>query len=104
MMMCEALAVIDELYDSGWYARPRYSGVKKMKETTLTNTSFRRWALGELRDFLASCPGHEPIFLLEKYREMMNNKSCEGKTEEFRYTFGVCYEVATEVLDLLLVR
>lgn len=105
MKMCEALALIDELTDSGWYARPRYyNGPKRMKNDTIANQSYRRWALNELREFLSSCPGHEPIFLIEKYRSIMNEKACSGKTESFRYTFTMCYEVATEVLDLLLVR
>lgn len=105
MKMCAALALIDELLDSGWYAKPRYyDGMKRMKETTIANQSYRRWALRELGDFLSSCPDHEPIFLLEKYRSVMNDKACNGKTEEFRYVFTMCYEVATEVMDMLLVR
>lgn len=104
MTMSDALAFIDELYDSAWYRKPRSFGAKRMKETTLANMSYRRWALNELKMFLESCPNHEPIFLIEKYREVMDNKSCEGKTEEFRQAFGYCYDIATEVLDMLLVR
>lgn len=102
MTMCRALSLIDELLDSGWYARPKKT-IERKKNTTIISQSYRRFALMNLQEFLQSCPDSDPIMLIGKYREAMSRQSCANKTEEYRYVFAQLYEVATEVLDLLIV-
>lgn len=106
MKMDEVLSFIDELLDSNWYKKPPYvHGIRKIKKTTIASLSYRRSALIELRDLLQTCPDHDPVFLIDKYRTAMDNLSCKkGTTENYRYIFAINYEVATEVLDMILVE
>lgn len=104
MEMQKVLSFIDELLDSNWYRKPPYThGIRRIKSATVMSLSYRRSALVELRDLLQSCPDHDPVFLIDKYRAAMDNLSCKKRTtENYRYVFAIYYEVATEVLDMII--
>ena len=101
--MERAIKLIDELLESGWYeGPPLVHGLRKIKKDSILGMSYRRTALLELKMFLESCPEHDPVFLIDKYRNSMNDLASSNRPNSFRFIFGVFYEVSTEVLDMLI--
>lgn len=91
---------VEELLHSGWYSTPkRYFG---MEPATFSMLSFKRWALIELRDYVMSVPYKRPVDSVEVFRRQMDCFACQAKGDMEKNMFSTAYDVATDILDMLL--
>lgn len=97
-------SVIDSL-QRGWYGLPN----KWRSKEVFQQASYRYTALCEIRGYLdmaeRSSPFREnPIEYLERFRKMCDDVSCGNYGDDMKMMFGVFYDVATEILDVLYTR
>lgn len=83
-----------------WYKPP--SGYYNIKKPKFKQKSYARSALNEIYLYLIEHENDDPIDTLENFRSMMDNFSCKAKNIEARFMFSVYYDVASDVLDVLL--
>lgn len=93
-------AFIESLYTSGMYSFPK--SYRHTKPAVFALESYKRWAIGELRDFVEQRIYSRPIDSVEAFRKRMDNYACMAKTEEAKYMFSTAYDVVTDILDMML--
>lgn len=98
MNVLKAISVIDSLRE-GWYIPPTNYN-KKRKD--FDKMSFQRTAMDEIRFYLMEHASENPVDTIEKFRRMMDEFSCRPKSDDTSFMFSVYYDVATDVLDVLL--
>lgn len=96
------MRLIDEMLYRGWYQEPStYYGTTKL---TFMMTSYKHWALNELRLYALSHLEEDSVTCVEKFRSMVDCLACDAKTSDSNFMYSVCYDVATDVLDMMLVE
>lgn len=93
------LSVINDLRDE-WYKPP--SSYYHRKRAEFEHQSYARSAMDEIRFYLMEHENENPITAVENFRHMVNDFSCETKNVEAKIMFSVYYDVASDVLDVLL--
>lgn len=105
--MRRALSIIDSL-KRGWFNPPE---IYYQKRINFEVQSYSHSAIREIElyflDFIEKSPtviirNKSPIDLMEEFRQLMDEFSCKGSNENARFMFSVYYDVATEVLDVLI--
>lgn len=95
------LKVINDLLNSAWYRAPSRWGIDV---TTFRFLSYKRSGLIELRNYVQNHEEFDDILdAIEEYRWMVDVIACGAKTDNKNFMFSTFYDVATEVLDMLLV-
>lgn len=64
--------------------------------------SYSHWAIKELREYLISRIDEDPICVVEEFRYKMDFYSCHTKNKNSDIMFSIGYDVATDILDVLL--
>ena len=93
------LSVINELRDE-WYKPP--SGYYRRKRAEFEQQSYARSAMNEICFYLMEHENENPITAVENFRHMVDCFACETKNEDSNFMFSVYYDVASDVLDVLL--
>lgn len=94
----QALSAIDSLR-KGWYHPPTRYYIKKGE---FEYESYKCSGIDEIKLYLMRHKGEDPIMTVERFRHMMDDFACEAKTSSANFMFSVYYDVATDVLDVLL--
>ena len=101
MVKHKVIELIDEMVCRDWYKEPStYYGVTKQE---FLLSSYKTWALHELRVYVLQHPKDDPITCIENFRHMVDGYACDSKTPDANFMFSVSYDVATDVLDMLLI-
>lgn len=93
------LSVINDLRDE-WYKPP--SGYYYRKREEFVHQSYARSAMDEIRFYLMEHENENPITAVENFRHMVDSFACGTKNIEAKIMFSVYYDVASDVLDVLL--
>lgn len=99
MTTIKAISMIDTLRD-GWYNPPSNYGLQKKIE--FIHQSYSRSAINEIKFYLMEYENEDPIKLIEDFRYKMDYFACETKNSMANFMFSTYYDVATDVLDVLL--
>jgi hypothetical protein len=70
------------------------------KKAHFKQDSYRLWAAYDILRLVEKYPNRRPIELIEDYRYLMNELSCQNPRTSF--IFSVAYDVAEDILDLFL--
>lgn len=92
------LSMIDELRDK-WYKPPTSYHLKK---AYFEYQSYKRSAMDEIRFYLMEHENEDPITAMENFRYMVDHFACNTKNGSANFMFSIYYDVATDVLDVLL--
>lgn len=99
MTMNETISKINEMRKE-WYQPPTtYYGMTKPE---FNYESYRHSAIIEIIDILINYKHINPITLVEEFRDMMDDFACNAKTVSANFMFSVYYDVATDILDVLI--
>lgn len=87
-----------------WYV----PSMNLFNENQFQRSSYQLSALDEIESYFRSSiktPFREdPIEVLERFRKLFNDGSCdEKKTEDYRFLFNTYYEVVTDLIDHLII-
>lgn len=97
--MTKVLSAIDSLRE-GWYFSPViYHGKTKAE---FKYRSYAHSGLEELNLYIVEHVDVDPITAIEDFRHIVDNFACETKSYELNFMFSIYYDVATDVLDVLL--
>lgn len=94
----KALQIVERLKKE-WYEAPK---TYRMSQTDFYYTSYESWALREVKTYLMIHSDQNPIDALDEFRYQMDCAAVNAKTETTNFIFSICYDVATDVLDNLL--
>lgn len=99
MKINKAIILVDN-HIREFYGKPSiYIGKDSLK---FREKSYQNWAALELRKRLDKYRSHDPIELVEDFRHDMSDLACYAKTSKDNFMFSVAYDVATDILDMLL--
>ena len=101
MKINKAIVLVDKHIAKHYKKPTRYYGMDRVK---FQQQSYAHSAAIELRDYLDKHRTHEPIGLVEEFRYAMDNFACASKTSKQNFMFSVAYDVATDILDMLLME
>ena len=93
------LSVINDLRDK-WYKPP--SCYYHRKRIEFEQQSYARSAMNEICFYLMEHENENPITAIENFRYMVDCFACETKNGGANFMFSVYYDVASDVLDVLL--
>jgi hypothetical protein len=96
--LTKAVKTIDEMIDQFYKAPETY----KMDRTRFMYQAYANWAIIDIKIDVLRHLNESPIETVEKYRDKMNDYSCETKISDLNFAFSIAYDVATDVLDCLL--
>lgn len=94
----KTLEIIDKVRN-GWYDPPKTYHQKKSK---FEKQSYSYSALNEIKFYIMEHENKDPILLLEEFRYQMDRFVYCSETSEAQFMFSIYYEVATDILDVLL--
>lgn len=102
MNMRYVLTVIDKMRDEWWYKPPTdYYGQRRIN---FDYQSYIYSAMNEIKFYLMEHDDQNPISVMEDFRHLVDCFACDAKTAEQNFMFSVYYDVASDVLDMLLLR
>lgn len=93
------LSVINDLRDE-WYKPP--SSYYHRKRIEFEYQSYARSAMDEICFYLMGLENENPITAMENFRYMVDHFACSTKNGSMNFMFSIYYDVATDVLDVLL--
>ena len=99
MKMKYILSVINDLRDE-WYKPP--SSYYHRNRAEFEQQCYARSAMDEIRFYLMEHENENPITAIENFRHMVDCFACKTKNGEVNFMFSVYYDVASDVLDVLL--
>lgn len=99
MNMKKVIGVIDTLRN-GWYNPPSSYG--KQKKIDFIHQSYSHSAINEIKFYLMEHENEDPIKAIEDFRYKMDCFACDTKNSMANFMFSTYYDVATDVLDLLI--
>lgn len=97
MDMTSALSVVDTLRE-GWYDPPTNY---YQKSGMFEYESYKCSGMDEIRQYLIEHLNEDPIKMVEEFRHIVDDFSCRSNPAA-NFMFSVYYDVATDVLDVLL--
>lgn len=65
--------------------------------------SYKKWALNELLLYLLIRRDENPIERVEEFRYQMDVAATSATTDDRNFMFSVAYDVASDILDILLI-
>lgn len=90
------------ILEKDWFKKPtKYYELKKID---FEYKSYSHFAIEELRLYLLNHKNEDPIYLLDEFRNKMDTFACDSKTGNSNFMFSVYCDVATNVLDELLIK
>lgn len=92
-----ALSVINKMREE-WYRPPK----EYQYGFRFEYDSYKHSAISEICMYLMEHELEDPIEALETFRCEMDNFACNAKTTSTNFMFSVYYDIATDVLDVLL--
>lgn len=93
----QALQVVDSLRQ-GWYDPP----VWYRNNIHFVQKSYTHSAILEIERYLKEHVNRNPIDAVEDFRGLVGDYACQAKNEMICFMFSVYYDVATDVLDVLI--
>lgn len=93
----QALQVVDSLRQ-GWYDPP----VFYQNNIRFMQRSYTHSAILEIERYLKEHEGCNPVDVVEDFRGEVGDYACQAKNEMTCFMFSVYYDVATDVLDVLI--
>ena len=99
MNMKYILSVIDEFRDEYYKSPTSYYHRRKVD---FEYQSYKRSAMDEIKFYLMEHENEDPVSAVEEFRYTMNSFACETKNGGANFMFSIYYDVATDVLDVLL--
>lgn len=93
----QALQAIDSLRQ-GWYDPPTYY----QNNIRFVQRSYTHSAILEIDRYLRNHMNKNPIDAVEDFRGMVGDFACQAKDEMVAFMFSIYYDVATDVLDILI--
>ncbi len=99
MTMKYILSVIDQTRDE-WYKPP--TTYYKRKRVDFEYQSYKRSAVDEIKLYLMAHQDQNPVELIEEFRHMMDCAACETKRGSANFMFSIYYDVATDILDVVI--
>lgn len=100
-MTVKHVLLIISKYRDDWYKPPTSY---KQKRVDFEYQSFKRSACEELILYLSSHSDQNPISAIEDFRHMMDDFACRSKTSSANFMFSVYYDVATDLLDVMIMQ
>lgn len=94
------LGIIDTLRD-GWYTSP-INYYYHRKKLDFEYQSYRRTAIEEIKQYLIEHKDQNPVDTIEDFRYQMDIFACNAKGDYANFMFSIYYDVATDILDVLL--
>lgn len=95
----KALIIIDS-HIRRYYLKPvKTYGMDRFQ---YREADYKNWAATEIRKYINEHRKSEPINAVEDFRYMMDHLACAAKDAKRSYMFSVGYDVATDILDVLL--
>lgn len=94
------LEIIDNLKEKDYQAPISYY---RLKKASFEYRSYCRSGIEEIKDCLRKYPDQNPIAVIEWFRHQMDMFACKTKNGGANFMFSVYYDVATNILDELLV-
>lgn len=73
-----------------------------MRDDVFMYQSHRHWAIKEIKLYFEERIDQDPLYLIENFRRMVDYYSCKTKVKELDIMYSVAYDVATDVLDVLI--
>ena len=101
MKINKAIIIIDD-YIKEFYKKPKYR-----KETDILDYKRKRyanWAAITIRTHIDLNRDWEPICALEDIRHTFDEIACEAKCSEDNFRFSIAYDVASDLLDQLILE
>lgn len=98
-----ALSVIQEVKQK-WYESPvkYYNCNSALKKVDFEYQSYKRSGINEIILYLLDHTDQKPIDAVEDFRYLMDKFACETKNGGANFMFSIYYDVATDILDVLL--
>lgn len=93
------LMLIDEMIEE-WYKPPTVYYNRKKED--FQYQSYKRSAMEELKIYLITHSNEDPFDTIRDFRYQMDCFACEAKSGNANFMFSIYYDVATDVLDVLL--
>lgn len=82
-----------------WYKPlPSYHGNKKI----FYYVSYMNSALDEIKAFILKHRDQNIVSTMEDFRSLMDDYACEARTPSQNFIFSIYYDVATNILDMVL--
>lgn len=98
MEMIKVLSIVDKIRND-WYDPPRNCRKKRIE---FEYQSYKKSALDEIKMYLMENENENPISLMEIFRSRMDDFACRSKSGTANFMFSVYYDVATDVIDVLI--
>lgn len=95
----DALLLIDDLQNE-WYKPP--TSYYNQKIINFEFQSYKYSAINEIKLYLKKHENKDPISAAEEFRYKMDCFASETKNGNANFMFSIYYDVATDVLDVLL--
>lgn len=99
MKLKKALKIIDRMRKESYQSPKTYW----MDSTKFAYRSYQKWALDEIRLYLLIRSDQNPIERIEDFRYQMDVAATRATTDSCNFMFSIAYDVASDVLDVLLV-
>lgn len=82
------------------YRKPLHS--ERLDRTKYQHRVYMNWAANEIESYIDRHRNWEPINAVEEFRYMMDKLACSAKDSKKNFMFSTAYDVATDILDVLL--
>ena len=99
MRLRKALTIVEQMRNE-LYKSPE---IYQINSVQFAFQSYRKWAMDELRLYLLIRSDQNPIERIEEFRYQMDIAATSAKTDSCNFMFSIAYDVASDVLDVLLV-
>lgn len=76
----------------------------KIKKIVFEQKSYERSAVDEIKKYIINNGYRDCISVMEEFRSMVDDFACKSTDGDTGFMFSVYYDVATDVLDMLLER
>lgn len=100
MTINKSIAVMDKIQRE-YYPKPRS---RNPSNDIYDNMINKNYAIHELMIYVQSHPDKDPIDSVEQFRKEMDDFVCRAKAWETKNMFSCYYDVATHVLDILIIE
>ena len=73
---------------------------RELKKSCFKQLSYSKWAANEVLNFVKNRPRTPPVFSVETFASMMDEYACMNQGTS--YIFSIAYDIAMDILDMLL--
>lgn len=97
--MKQVLSIIDKARDD-WYNPP--TNYYKKNKADFEYQSYKRSAIDEIKFYLMEHQDQNPVDAIEDFRHMIDHFACNAHSGSANFMFSIYYDVATDVLDVIV--